>query len=350
MLQNITIYRENDLIYTLGYNQKQQLEYFFSEFDSDLLNSVYICRVSQVNLHNHIAFVKYAKEHSGVINLSKQVRVQSGALLAAQLTWLGDETKQAKLTTDIRLAGKYVVLLSNSKKHHFAKNLTKQEPIKRLCDEYRDYGLIFRSAIDRVESIEQVREELLLLVQQQQLIKLALKENSTPRLIIAGETKYQLLLKNSVLSSTCKITTNDEAVFNKLSSLVDLWQIDQLSLDSSLSIDINSLRSQVESNTSISGVGLKVHQLSGINLIDIDSKDTQLSFFQVNYLAIDKIVELIKLRDLTGIILIDFIKNMTSGEERQIVNKLYELFDSDWRKTITLGFTQAGIFELIRSK
>ena len=98
------------------------------------------------------------------------------------------------------------------------------------------------------------------------------------------------------------------------------------------------------------GITLEINQLSGINLIDINSQDTNLAFYQVNYLAIDVIIHQIWLRDLTGIILIDFIKNMSLSEQQKIVNKLTSILSKDWRKSDVLGFTRAEICEIIRSK
>ena len=75
-----------------------------------------------------------------------------------------------------------------------------------------------------------------------------------------------------------------------------------------------------------------------------------LSFYKINYLAIDEIIRQIKLRDLTGIILVDFIKNMSIKNQEQLTDKMTRMLINDWRHTKILGFSKAGIFELIRNK
>ena len=153
------------------------------------------------------------------------------------------------------------------------------------------------------------------------------------------------LLREARLSPSIEIYTNDEVIFDHLEPYLDLWLLDTIHLDRALTANpMDKLPKDYAE------FGLEIHKLSGINLIDINSKSAPLNFYQVNYLAIDEIVRQIWLQDLTGIILLDFIKNMSVEENHKLLAKLNGYLENDWRKNQVLGFTRAGICEIIRNK
>ena len=86
------------------------------------------------------------------------------------------------------------------------------------------------------------------------------------------------------------------------------------------------------------------------NIIDVNGANSALAFFKVNYLALDEIIRQIRLRDLTGIILLDLIKNMTLEQQQIITNKLKQALAHDFRNTKILGFTKAELVEIIRMR
>ena len=156
-------------------------------------------------------------------------------------------------------------------------------------------------------------------------------------------------------SPELSIFTNNANVFAAMKPYVDMWQIDNLNYDPDLTPSLyeNNVRQSLDSQQKIAskhGGNFICHKLSGINLIDINSDKTQSDFYTLNYLLCEELVTTIKLQDLCGIILIDFVKDISTKQQDNIVNKLNSLLTNDWRKNTVLGFTNAGLCEIIRSK
>ncbi|MBY0379952.1 MAG: ribonuclease E/G, partial [Burkholderiales bacterium] len=205
--------------------------------------------------------------------------------------------------------------------------------------------------INYLNDILLVDREIALLVEQKKLVVTLMQQKSDIACLYGGVTLYNRLLRDAKLDREIEVITNDELVFNNLSKYVDLWQINRVDLDYQLQIDIKSIKHKTQQNLiTHESYSLEIHALSGINLIDINSHAAKLNFFQVNYFALDEIIRQIQLRDLTGIILIDLIKNMSTDEKTQIKNKVSNLVNKDWRHNKVLGFTNAELFEIIRTK
>ena len=357
MLAKLEIIYDNDQVQSRGYLDNGDLAYCLHEsFVFDSKEAVYIARIERINSKNKLAFINYENGKTGVINLasSKSSKLQAGAYLLCQMNWAGDENKLPKFTKSIKLVGRFIILLPDTDKHYFAKDLLDKTRLNDLSNKYNQIGLIFRSQINNLADLSVVDAEINFFTKQLDLINHALK--NSVGLIIPPTYKFMQLLRGVEFTDNFEIVTNNQQIFDVLHPYLDLWLIDSISLDPASCVIPAKARIQ-DSNklfpnkiTTAQGISLEINQLSGINLIDINSVDTNLTFYQVNYLAIDEIIRQIWLRDLTGIILIDFIKNMSLSEQQKIVDKLTGILNKDWRKTDILGFTRAQICEIIRSK
>jgi ribonuclease G len=350
LIHKIIIYRQDKQIFTLGYNLNGHLEYFLIDELAPLTEAIFLAKVKFIHSQNKLAFIEYTEGKTGAINLSKELALQAGSLIPCQMTWAGDEGKKAKFSSQLKFVGKYVILADRNSQP-FAKVLHNSEYLTLLQAKYLNQGLVFRSATHKLADLSAVEEEIQQLVRLKELVQAAKTKFSNPIQLTSGAPKYMLLLRNVSYTEDLTILVNDEAVFERLLPYVELWQIDQLSLDESIRLDIDELlQPLIDYLVVTESAKLSIHKLSGINLIDVNSRDINLDFYKINYLAIEEIVRQIKLRDLTGIILIDFIKNMTLKQQRELTQKLIALFVSDWRLSKVLGFTQAGICEIVRNK
>ncbi|MCC2625437.1 MAG: hypothetical protein K0R14_1310 [Burkholderiales bacterium] len=342
LLSKFFIIKNKHGLQSFGYDESGSLIYHLEEGAlNPNLEAIYKARISLVNKRSKLAYIDYAPNLQGIINL-KHTNIQPGANLLCQLVWQGDKRKLPKFSEEIKLPGKYVILLPNSTRHFFSKDL-KSPLATTLSAKYQNIGMIFRSCIDEVSERTLIEDEIDFLSKQLELIKVW-QGKPFGRLTVAAY-KFMQLLRETRLSKDMEIFTNNPAIFDYLLPYLDLWQLSAVNLDESLtapSID-KSFKEHEE-------FGLEIHKLSGINLIDINSKNANLNFYQVNYLAIDEIVRQIWLQDLTGIILLDFIKNMSIEENHKLLTKLNSYLGNDWRKNQVLGFTKAGICEIIRNK
>ena len=341
MLSKIIIYANKENCYTFAYGSSSKLEYYLEESLESNSQGIFLAKITNIQSKNNLAWVNYEKDKVGVINLPKGHGLQSGSKIVCQMTSSGSQGKMPKFTNEIRLAGKYVVLLPTLKTHNYAYCLFECQKLADISNKYKHIGLIFRSAINSLIDLNVVEEEILLLSRKLEAIG---KQSTLGRLLDGIPNYIELLYK---YSEGTNVVTNSDKIFDHLIPYIDLWSIDELSLYGNLDIPDIQVSNQV---IMTNGIRLNIHKLSGINLIDIDSGSSNLSFYQVNLLAIDNIVKQIKLHDLNGIILIDFIKNISYNESLILFDKIKKLLQDDWRRNKVLGFTKAGICEIIRSK
>jgi ribonuclease G len=103
------------------------------------------------------------------------------------------------------------------------------------------------------------------------------------------------------------------------------------------------------------GAYLIIDQAEAATIIDVNTgkyegkHQLEQTVFQTNILAAREAVRQIKLRDLSGIILIDFI-DMKESEEKQVMDVMAKELKSDNRQTKVVGFTSLGILQLTRKK
>jgi ribonuclease G len=355
MLAKLEIICDNDQIQSRGYLGNGDLSYCLNEsFVTDGLEAIYIAKIERRNPKNKLAFINYAPDKNGVINLvDKSSKLQDGAYLLCQMNWAGDVGKKPKFTESVKLIGRFVIVLPNTNRHYFARDLLDKSKLDILRSKYDQMGLIFRSQINNINDLSVVEAEINLLNQKLELINQASK--NTINQIIPPTYKFIQLLRGVEFTDEFEIITNNQKIFDLLQPYLDLWLIGSISFDPELNLTVilpSDDQDKLFANlvTTKQGITLEINQLSGINLIDINTRDTNLTFYQVNYLAIEEVIRQIWLRDLTGIILVDFIKSMSLIEQQKIIDKLAGISNKDWRQTQVLGFTKAGICELIRTK
>lgn len=306
------------------------------------LEAIYNARIDSINFKTGLAFVTYALDKVGIVNLHPDFKLQSGCFLPLQMVWAGSDNKLPKFSLELKLTGKYVIILLNSCEPKFAKNLVNRSRLDALLIKYNNLGLIFRSSIDKLSDLQIVEDEINSLNEQYKAFK-----SSKVSQITRPVYQFIKLLRELNLASDLAIISNNQEICEDLIPYSKNWGFAEPKIDYELLCNIPDI---TDNMIQTSDFKLEIHRLSGINLIDINSSNNSNSFYQVNYLSIDEILRQIYLRDLTGIILLDFIKNMTVEEEGKILEKLHLTLKSDWRRSQVLGFTKAGICEIIRNK
>ncbi|MFN8770663.1 MAG: ribonuclease E/G [Neisseriaceae bacterium] len=331
----------------LGYNSNGDIEYLLQDSSINLNSeSIYIARVENVNYKNHTAFVNFGVS-TGFINFDRIQKLQPGSMICCQTRHLSDGIKQVKLSTAITYIGRYVIL-TEAKEHIFYCRDVQADKLQAISEKYKNIGIIFRSNINLLNDFSLIENEIAWLLSRQKITDSCKLNKSSIECIHDGMPLYLKFIRDSVFTDDLQIITNDDNVFNQIAYYVDRWDLNELNLDKNYipKLDLDK-ESDVIKKVNFS---LEFNKISGINLIDINSSNSKLPFFKVNYLALDEIVRQIKLRDLTGIILLDLIKNMSHSERQVITDRLEILMKNDWRNNKILGFTKAGIFEIIRHR
>lgn len=350
LLNKIIICRIVDCIYAFAYSD-DKLVFVTEDFSVIHSESIFRGKITKLNLANRSAFIEYLPGITGFINLPTKLNVQCGSILPVQLTWLGDESKQAKLRHNWCLVGKYMVYAGDKPVRIQATQISQElrDKLTRMLTEFPAHWIV-RSCVNDALYFDCVAAEIKLLYQQAS----AINASSALGQIYFGVSNYLKLIRASNLAKGCEIISNDQEIHQSLLMYQDLWQIDLLSFDplfnaSELIAQQQNLLATKLVNLA-NGASLEINTVSGITLIDVNSSRLNLSGHKLNFLVLDAIYQQICLRNLQGVILLDLIKNMSESEQHQIINYLTKLFKHDITNTKILGFSHSGLCEIIRNK
>ncbi|WP_164908600.1 ribonuclease E/G [Halobacillus litoralis] len=270
--------------------------------------------------------------------------------------------KGAQVSADLTIPGLYVIYQPYGNKVSLSKKLG-AESKEKLETALRPFlggmeGVIIRTAAD-VADLTVVEEELLLLKEQWEEI---IKDNDKK----AGLLWYEPLLPNQLMrrypiSSMEKIIVDDASVvqylkkqFPSASANIE-WKKNG---SQEMPISINSLEEQItEPIVELDkGIQIVIDHTEAMTVIDVNSHKykgkafSNSQAFQVNMEAAEEIQRQIRLRNISGIIIIDFISMKDSSKEKHLLSEMKKLLKKDVVKTTVFGITRLGLLEMTRKR
>lgn len=147
-----------------------------------------------------------------------------------------------------------------------------------------------------------------------------------------------------------------EEYYKVLGKTVRFYKDDKLSLASLYSLNTKCQSALSPKVWLKSGAYLVIEQTESFNVIDVNSgknikkNSSEDYIYKINQESALEIAIQIRLRNLSGIILIDFINMKNKEKEKQLLQYMQELFDDDIIKTIAIDITRLGIMEVTRFK
>ncbi len=279
--------------------------------------------------------------------------------------------KGAALTTFVSLAGRYLVLMPNNPRAGGVSRRIEGEDRAELkeamasLDVPEGMGMIIRTAgVGR--NAEELQWDLNYLLSVWQAIVDAGKERNAPVLIYQESSLLIRALRDHLRDDIGEILIDDEATYQQAIEFVNqvmphnvrrlkLYQ-DRVPLFSRYQIE-----SQIESAygrkvTLPSGGELVIDQCEALTAVDINSaratkgEDIEQTAFNTNLEAADEIARQIRLRDLGGLIVIDFIDMAPTKHQREVENRLRDALKMD-RARVQLGrISRFGLLEMSRQR
>ncbi len=343
--------------------------------DSDRGN-VYLCRVENIVKNISSAFVRYNGDNIGYIPLKNILPanvinraiesgkdIRQGDELILQVETEPQKLKKAKLTSYISISGKYSVVTLGKKGLGVSMKLddhTRKDLLNVFSDVYRqmasdqskafvggDYGVILRTEVQELISPEVTEQSLMDKVRSD--IEFNLKKLSD--ILNEGRTRTVgscLLTKGNSLVET-HISNARNFLLSK--GIEDINML-ETSVVYSIKNDIDKLgQNRVWLK---SGAFLIIEQLESFNAIDVNTgkaitgkKDI---IKKVNEEAALEIMRQVRLRNLTGMILIDFINMKDKNDVEELCCYVQQLCRKEDVHTRFVDITGLGIVELTRNK
>ncbi len=278
--------------------------------------------------------------------------------------------KGAKVSTNLNISGKFVVIIPNSEFVTISQKIEDNDEILRLTNIVNDckienYGVIIRtSAINATK--QEIKEDIQKVIQIYQNIKnqsqYIIEENENiPSLLYEKGNIINRLLIDVGNQGLDRIVVNDKDVYENVLELLKKYNlnIDVKLIEQDSILDLYNLERQIEkiSNRKVwldCGGFITIDQTEALTAIDVNSgkftgkENIEKTVLKVNSEATVEIAKQIRARDIGGIIIVDYI-DMDNKEDEEIVqNLLLENLKKDRAKTQVVGFTKLHLLEMTR--
>lgn len=347
--------------------------------------NIYKGRVSRVEPSLGAAFVDYGAERHGFLPLKDialqpnsdgsetniKDAVQPGQEIIVQIEKEERGNKGAAITNHISLAGCYLVLMPNNPEAGGISRRVEGEERDELRESLKqlnmpeDMGVIIRTAgVGR--STEELQWDLDVLVQQWHAIKQAYDEGEAPFLIYQESDIIGRVVRDYLRPDIGEIIVDNKNIYEQTKNFVakirpDFTDKVKLYSDTTPLFSRYQIQKQIESAfqrevTLPSGGSLVFDINEALVAIDINSAratkgdDIEQTARNTNLEAADEIARQLRMRDLGGLIVIDFIDMSSSSAQRDVENRLREAVNDD-RARIQIGrISRFGLLEMSRQR
>lgn len=355
-------------------NHPQFIKVLSDEKEDSLTGNIYVGRVSDVVSGIQGAFVSISN-HKKVFLPFKECYAQESAVplrqgdeLLVQITTSAIKTKLPEASTKLHLAGKYCVCRLNEHGIRFSKKISssKESELKEAITNEdmprrKGYGFIIRTNAGLLSDPEPLLNEMRQFIDIFEQISQTGKHRTIYSCLYSGEDECIKAVKNIPTDQYSEIVTDIPLHYEQLKDCkaeVRLYQDESLPLAKLYSLETH-LKQALSKKVWLPGGGyLIIEPTEAMTVIDVNSgkgsnqkgmTQGQL-YLKTNREAAFEIARQLRLRNLSGMIMVDFINMKSSEEEQNLLAYLKECLEKDPIKTRLVDMTALGIVEITRKK
>jgi ribonuclease G len=359
--------------------------------EASILGNIYLGKVKNIVKNINAAFIEIAEgkmcyysleenrypimanqtEDEGERKLT-QVKLKIGDELLVQVTKEDVKTKAPVVSSNLNFTGKYVALTYGKSTVGVSSKITDEKERIRLKSiakriDHREYGFIIRTNAAYIPE-EKIINEIQSLIEEYDNIRRFGIHKSRFSLIYRTQPGYICDIRDGYTDHVEEIVTDDKELYFSIKEYLEIYQKEDLSKlrfyeDSILRLAklygiqdklSDALRQMVWLK---SGGSLVIQPTEALTVIDVNTgkavagkKKVQETFLKVNREAAKEIAKQIRLRNLSGIIIIDFIDMELQKDKDLLMEELAEYLKKDPIKTTLVDMTALGLVEVTRKK
>ncbi len=279
-------------------------------------------------------------------------------------------TKGARVTTHVTLPGRLLVLMPTVDHVGVSRRIadeTVRERLKEMVARIKpdNMGVILRTAAEHATE-EEIISELRFYARLWNKVCDKADFLSAPRLIHAEENLLFRTVRDLFTDEVAEFVINDKDYFEKITALVHIispGMADRLTLYEGQDniFDYYELEDKISRALQRkvwlkNGCYLVIDETEALTVIDVNTgkyigeDNLQDTILHANIEAAEEIARQLRLRDVSGIIVIDFIDMDSEENKKQVVERLAEAVKKDRTKANVLGMTELGLVEMTRKK
>ena len=350
------------------------------EGEEKLLGNIYIGKVKNIRKNIHCAFIEIAPgkmcyydleegEPPIFTNPKKDRVIKEGDEVVVQVSREGIKSKIPSVTGNLNFTGRYLVLTSQRKQLGFSAKLTKEEKarIRTALQKHvsGEEGIIVRTNA-REASPEELTEELFRLREKYQELRHRAMSRVCYTLLEKGMSESLRIFQGVYIRDLEEIVTDDSEIYTQICGEntegeggkvpVRFYEDKLLPLSKLYRLE-KSLEEALDRKVWLrSGGFLVIEQTEAFVSIDVnsgkfsDKKNTRETFRKINLEAAREIAFQLRLRNLSGIILIDFINMEEEEDKKELLKILQGYLRKDPIKAAVVDMTPLNIVEVTRKK
>ena len=279
-------------------------------------------------------------------------------------------TKGPRLTCEMKIAGSYIVMTPFSNTVSISKKIQSEEESNRLrilieSIKPKNFGIIARTAAEG-KSVAVLHEEMKSLVDKWNKMFEELKNSRPPVKLLTEIDKASVLLRDILNDSFNKIIVNDDEIYLKIKNYLKQIAPDQLKILKTYKgknplFQAYGITKQIKSSfgktfTLKSGAYIIIEHTEAMHVIDVNSgpkmrKDSQEeSAVAVNIEAAEEIARQLRLRDLGGLIIIDFIDMRSYDNKKILYREMKNFMQNDRAQHTVLPLSKFGLMQITRQR
>lgn len=377
-------YRKNSYTAYLLLDEKRKLNglQMFEPEGKTLLGNIYVGYVEKIVENIYAAFVRISDKQKCYLpledvqspvytkKLSKKPGLCEGDELLVQVTRDAVKTKDPVVSTRLTLHGHYCFLTTENTCLGVSKKIPKEQAehlltlAEALCPEHerKGYGLVFRTNSAGV-CAEELQTDIQNVQQQFNILMITGNCGRPGDMVYRELPGYLTRLKSEHLTDVDQVITDCEDLYEEICSylphLTDEGKL-QLYRDDAVSLStLYHLRGSIDELLGNrvwldSGANIIIESLETLTIIDVNSGKNQSkkpdALFNINVEAAKEIARQLRLRNISGMIIIDFINLKSKEQKNALIHVLREELKNDPVPAKFIDITKLGLVELTRKK
>lgn len=391
----LTEYKNGVLSFTLDSktNKMESVNFTHCHEHSDAakIGDIFVAKVVNVTKQINAAFIDYAPNKKGylpipsnyipvITNRRYDGRILAGDEILVQLEKEAVRTKEPVFTMNLSLAGKYSVVSYANTYKGVSKKCTKaeKEQLRSAIPQNLAYGVVIRTNAaallntactdvqEMQRSLQPVTDEIEELNKKMAILLQEGVHRTCYSRIWQSPPSYLINMRDAGISYQ-QIVTDSREIYNEIKDFAALYMPEQLVNISLYQDEDYPLQKLYRVETQLeellaqkvwlkSGAYLVIEKTEAMYVIDVNSgknitkKENAEYIYQINMEAASEIMRQIRLRNLSGMILIDFINMEAEEKDAALLQELRTLAKRDRVLTTVVDITALGLVEITRKK
>ncbi len=303
---------------------------------------------------------------------SVQTTLKVGQEVMVQIVKEPISTKGPRLTCELSFAGRYLVLIPFNDKVSVSSKVKKSEERTRLKQliqsiKPKNFGVIVRTSAEGKRVAELDMELKILLKRWEDAITKVQKTTARPQVIFEETGRAVALLRDLFNPTYDGIYVNDEEIFGQVKDYVGLIAPDKINIVKKYTgqvpiFDNFNVTKQIKSAFGKTvnykrGAYLIIEHTEALHVVDVNSGNRtrsengqEANALEVNLGAADELARQLRLRDMGGIIVVDFI-DMNLAEDRQLLyERMCKNMQKDRARHNILPLSKFGLMQITRQR